>query len=57
VQIDADAAFGDVGLDAGQVLGRGERGLERLRNRFFEHLRLDATIRDVRAHVWIDDAR
>jgi hypothetical protein len=46
MQVDADAALLDLRLDADQVLGRGERGLERLGDRLLEHLRLDAAVVD-----------
>src|SRR5690606_16953619 len=55
VQVDADAAFLDLGLDADQVLGDGERGLERLRHRLLEHLRLDAGVVDARADLRVHD--
>src|SRR5690606_2587395 len=57
VQIDPDPAFLDLGLELDQLLGRGERRLERLRDRLFQDLGLHALVRDADAHVGIDDRR
>jgi hypothetical protein len=57
VQLDPDAPFLDLRLDAREVLGGGERRLERFGHRLLEHARLDARVVHADADLRVDDAR